>query len=111
MQRMQSFLRHVLCFFVSSLLAGVAFAQTRQLTTVAGTGVAGYAGDAGPATSARLNNPDDVALAGNVLYIADRNNHRVRRVDGSGVINTVAGSGLAGWFFSGGPALFASLDR
>jgi sugar lactone lactonase YvrE len=46
------------------------------------------------------------------LYIADRNNNRVRKVDtGTGEIRTVAGNGTAGWFFSGGPAIHASLDH
>ena len=62
--------------------------------TVAGTGTPGFSGDGGTATGAQLNNPFNVALdsSGN-LYIADTLNHRVRKVDTSGKISTVAGTG------------------
>ena len=52
------------------------------ITTVAGTGTAGFSGDGGPATSAELNGPDGVAVDGSGnLYIADSDNHRVRKVE------------------------------
>jgi hypothetical protein len=69
--------------------------KTRIITTVAGTGVAGYSGDGGPAKAAQLNQPHSIVLDGadNVL-ICDINNHRVRRIDArSGVISTFAGTG------------------
>ncbi len=76
-----------------------------SLRTIAGTGVAGYSGDGGPATAAQLNGPAGLALSGSTLYIADAGNARVRAVDlGSGVIRTVAGSGAAGFGGDGGPA-------
>ena len=80
------------------------------ITTVAGTGSRGYSGDGGPATAARLWNPSDLALdaAGN-LYIADRQNHVVRKVDAAGVITTVAGTGSRGHSGDGGPATAAQL--
>ena len=80
------------------------------IVTVAGTGTAGYSGDGGPATSARLDNPRSVAVdtAGNV-YIADNNNHRVRKVDRSGRITTVAGSDRLGYSGDGGPAIDARI--
>ena len=64
------------------------------VTTIAGTGRPGYAGDGGPAPEARLDGPCDLAsdLAGN-LYVADSGNNRIRKVDGSGRIVTAAGSG------------------
>ena len=64
------------------------------ITTVAGGGAAGFAGDGGPATESLLNRPTGLALdrAGN-LYIADVQNLRVRRIDASGIITTVAGNG------------------
>ena len=86
------------------------------ITTVAGRGVTGFTGDGGPATAARLNYPGSVAVAADgTLYIADSWNHRIRKVDPSGVIRTIAGSGGAGWGdggFSGdgGPATAAQLD-
>ena len=62
------------------------------ITTVAGNGTSGYSGDDGDATSAQLGHPQGVAVdsAGNI-FIADSNNHRIRRVDKSGIITTVAG--------------------
>ena len=80
-------------------------AYQRVITTVAGTGTAGYSGDGGAATAARLNSPSGVAVdgAGN-LYIADRFNHRIRKVDSSGNISTVAGTGTAGFGGDGGSA-------
>lgn len=81
------------------------------ITTVAGNGTRGYSGDGGPATSAQLNYPRAVAVdsAGN-LYIADRDNLRVRRVDSSGIITTFAGNGRAGFSGDGGPASNASFS-
>ncbi|GIX45905.1 MAG: hypothetical protein KatS3mg131_0116 [Candidatus Tectimicrobiota bacterium] len=88
-------------------------ASTGIISTVAGSGVAGYSGDGGPAVAARLNKPSGVYVdgAGN-LYIADRDNHRVRRVEAStGIISTVAGSGVAGYSGDGGPAVAARLNK
>ena len=80
------------------------------ITTVAGTGEEGLGGDGGPATEARLDKPRGVAVdtSGN-LYIADSDNHRVRRVDSSGTITTVAGTGHGGYDGDGGPATEAAL--
>ena len=79
------------------------------ITTVAGNGKRGHSGD-GPAVVARLEYPSGVAVdhAGN-LYIADRNNHRIRRVDSTGNITTIAGTGDLGYEGDGGPALEAWL--
>jgi DNA-binding beta-propeller fold protein YncE len=78
---------------------------------VAGFGEAGYAGDGGPARTARLDSPAAVASdpAGN-LYIADTGNHVVRRVSPEGIIETMAGTGLPGFSGDGGPALTARMD-
>jgi sugar lactone lactonase YvrE len=80
------------------------------ISTVAGNGSYGYSGDSGPATSARLNSPEGLAVdaAGN-LYIADSYNYRVRKVSASGVITTVAGDGIYGYSGDGGPAISAQL--
>ncbi|HEY4359600.1 MAG TPA: IPT/TIG domain-containing protein [Bryobacteraceae bacterium] len=80
------------------------------ITTVAGTGTLGYAGDQGQAINAKLNIPSDMATdsAGN-LYIVDRGNNVVRKVDPSGVITTFAGNGKMGYTGDGGPAIAAEL--
>ena len=85
---------------------------TGTITTVAGTGERGFGGDGGPAVEARLNNPEGVAVDGSgSLYIADSGNRRVRRVDTSGTLSTVAGNGGRGFGGEGGPAVRASLNH
>jgi sugar lactone lactonase YvrE len=81
------------------------------MTTIAGSGRAGSAGDGGPATSAELDGPQAIAVdsAGDV-FIADSGNNRVRRVDLSGIITTIAGSGQPGFGGDGGPATQARLN-
>ncbi len=86
-------------------------ARTGTITTVAGTGKKGFAGDGGPATRALLDEPYGLALdeQGN-LYFADRLNRRVRRVDAaSGRISSVAGDGSKTFSGDGGPAVAAGL--
>ncbi|MCA1674133.1 MAG: hypothetical protein LC799_18695, partial [Actinobacteria bacterium] len=80
------------------------------ITTVAGNGTAGFSGDGGPATAAQLSNPYAVAVdgAGNA-YVADTGNHRVRKIDASGVITTIAGDGIYDSTGDGGPATAARL--
>jgi trimeric autotransporter adhesin len=81
------------------------------ITTIAGTGVAGYAGDGGAATAAQINLPYGLAadLTGNV-YIADLGNNRVRRIAPDGSITTAAGTGLQGSLGDGGLAANAQLN-
>lgn len=82
---------------------------TGLVSTYAGDGGIGFAGDGGPATSARLNNAAGIEFdaLGN-LFIADNNNHRIRKVDGAtGNISTIAGSGST--TFSDGSALAAGV--
>ena len=82
------------------------------ITTVAGTGERGFGGDGGSALQAQLALPYDVAVDGSGnLYIADGTNNRVRRVDASGTITTVAGTGEDSFGGDGGPALQAQLAR
>ncbi|TAK30698.1 MAG: hypothetical protein EPO40_06860 [Myxococcaceae bacterium] len=90
------------------------------INTVVGTGMAGYAGDNGPALMAQLRNPVGQAAspAGRIdfdsrgnLYIADTGNNVIRRVDAAGVITTVAGTGTVGATGDGGPATMATLNQ
>jgi len=86
-------------------------AATGIITTVAGRSGSGFSGDGGPATSANLNFPSRVILdaAGN-LFVSDRQNFRIRRVDAvTGIITTVAGKGDYGFSGDGGPATSAML--
>lgn len=81
------------------------------ITTVAGSGAKGAAGDAGPATAAALNAPYGVSsLPDGSFFIADSANHRVRRVAADGTISTVAGTGTAGYSGDGGAAALARLN-
>ena len=80
------------------------------LTTVAGTGVQGFAGDTAAATSAQLDFPTGLAVDANGnLYISDTHNQRIRKVS-SGIITTIAGSGVAGFSGDGASALLANLS-
>ena len=84
------------------------------ITTYAGGGSGnegGYDGDGGPATPATLNFPSFITLnSAGKLFIADRDNDRVRKVDPSEIITLVAGSGTNGFGGDGGPALKAKFD-
>src|SRR6516165_10328568 len=83
------------------------------ISTVAGTGAQGYAGDGGPATQALLNNPFDLAFdPGGNLCFSDTYNHCIRRIDmHSGVITTIAGTGESGFSGDGGPATQARMNQ
>ncbi len=85
---------------------------TGLISTVAGNGIQGFSGDGGLATIARLNDPSGVAVDGSGnLYIADRSNNRIRKVDvASGLISTVAGYGPSGYNGDSRPATSASLS-
>lgn len=88
--------------------------KTNTVSTVAGTGrKAGYSGDGGPATAARLNLPHELRFDGQGnYYIADMSNHVIRRVDGkTGIITTLAGTGTSGFKGDGGPASLAELAQ
>jgi len=82
------------------------------VTTVAGSGIAGFAGDGGPATNAQLNHPTGVVVdATGGILIADQHNYRIRRVDPSGTITTVAGTGFSGYGMGDGePAVNVGLN-
>jgi sugar lactone lactonase YvrE len=86
-------------------------AATGVITTIAGTGTPGFAGDGAAATAADLDSPSGVAVdaAGNV-FIADTANQRIRRLDTFGLIATIAGTGVAGFGGDGGAAVAAQLQ-
>jgi sugar lactone lactonase YvrE len=81
------------------------------VTTIAGTGVQGSAGDGGPAINATLNRPTSVAVdaAGNV-YFSDSSNQRIRKISTNGTITTVAGNGTDGFSGDGGLAVNAAMS-
>ena len=98
--------------FTSSVLLLGDTTGPGSIETAAGTGAQGFSGDADAAILARLNSPRGVAALGSDFYFADELNHRIRRVDGAtGVIQTVAGNGIAGFGGNGGPATQANLNR
>jgi sugar lactone lactonase YvrE len=87
--------------------------STGDISTVAGNHTEGYSGDGGPATKAEMNSPYDVAVdtSGNI-YISDSNNYRIREVTAStGIITTVAGTGVGGYSGDGGPATNAKITE
>ncbi|MEW6684379.1 MAG: fibronectin type III domain-containing protein [Nitrospirota bacterium] len=88
-------------------------AGTGVISTVVGTGTAGFSGDGGPATAANVNTPYDLVVdSAGTLYFTDQGNHRIRKVSaGSGVISTIAGTGSAGLSGDGGDAALAKLYR
>lgn len=81
------------------------------ISTIAGTGSAGYSGDGGPATGAAMNEPYGVVTLDNGdILIPDSRNHRIRRVNTAGIISTWAGTGVAGYTGDGGPASLATFN-
>ena len=87
--------------------------MTKAVTTIAGSGQKGYAGDGGPAGQASLNMPHEIQFdREGHLYIAERDNHAIRKVDArSRTISTVAGTGVAGFSGDGGPGSAAQLRQ
>ena len=83
-----------------------------MMESFAGTGVDGFGGDGGAAREAQLNGPIGVAVdAAGYVYVADRLNHRVRRIGPDGTIETIAGTGAPGFGGNGGPATSAQLNN
>jgi hypothetical protein len=82
------------------------------ISTIAGTGTGGSAGDGGPATSAFVHSPNGIAVdgAGNI-FITEFGGHHIRKIDSLGVITTVAGNGVAAFGGDGAPAIWAQLNQ
>lgn len=99
----------LLCFFCLFSLSS----QSQIISTIAGSGVAGYAGDGGTASNAQFNNPISLALdaTGNI-YISDFYNHRIRKMNiATNTITTVGGNGTPGFSGDGGPATSAQINN
>jgi hypothetical protein len=110
-------MRSLLVFALTAILvAGVLFASAADtpvaiIQTVAGNGTSAFSGDNGAAVSASLSDLFGLAVdAFGNLYIADTSNHRVRKIDTSGIITTVAGNGTEGFSGEGGEATSATLN-
>jgi streptogramin lyase len=103
-------MRSLLAPFVVHVVTAVCSAGT--ISTFAGNGVKGFAGDGRPASAAQLADPNGIARGPDgALYICDTMNHRIRKVDRNGKITTIAGTGEKGYSGDGGPALAAKLNE
>ena len=108
-------MRHVALLLLGTCVAIlVSASQAAEVITIAGTGVAGFTGDGGPALKAELNNPFGMEIAPDgLLYFCDFSNHAIRRIDlKSKIISTLAGtSGKPGFAGDGGPAASAAFHE
>jgi hypothetical protein len=86
--------------------------STYNIYTIAGTGIIGYTGDGGLASAAQFNSPHGIHIdaAGNIL-INDHSNYTIRKIDTSGIINTIVGNGTSGYSGDGGPATAARVNQ
>ncbi len=83
---------------------------TNLTSSIAGTGSSGFAGDGGMATSAQLDNPNTIVVDGDgTVFIAERENDRIRVIDKGGMIRTLAGNGVLGFSGDGGAATSAAI--
>ncbi|VTR99632.1 NHL repeat-containing protein [Tuwongella immobilis] len=97
-----------MAMLLGSSMAGLA----SEVTTIAGTGKKGFAGDHGPATQALVNNPFALGRGPDgALYFCDVDNNRVRKISPEGIIQTVAGNGKRSYSGDGGPATAAGLNQ
>ncbi|MEQ1830321.1 MAG: hypothetical protein ABL921_30470, partial [Pirellula sp.] len=89
----------------------VAVAQHWTIENFAGTGIAGFSGDGGPATKAQLNNPFGVVRGPDgAIWFCEYSGQRVRRIASDGTITTIAGNGKTGYSGDGGLAIDASFN-
>ena len=101
--------KQLLLLTAAIIICSISYAQ--NITTIAGNHIPGYTGNGGPATAAELNNPADILMDshGN-LIVSEYQSHVIRKIDGSGIITTIAGTGAAGYSGDGGPATAATLN-
>jgi len=100
-------------FYVSDIALNqiVEITPAGAVSVIAGTGIAGFGGDGGPATQALLNAPAGIAFdAQGTMYVADSGNNRIRTITPDGIMHTIAGSGLPGFAGDGSTADFASFS-
>lgn len=101
----------------SSLLLALAFlpslrAEEWTISTIAGTGEAGFKGDGGPAREAQVDNPFGITRGPDgALYFCEYTGQRIRKIDSKGIITTIAGTGEVGYSGDGGPALSATFNK
>jgi len=81
---------------------------TGIISKLYGTATAGFSGDGGPATAAQFDNVYEVVLRNGSIFVVDRWNHRIRKIDATGIVTTVAGNGVSAFAGDGGPATAAS---
>lgn len=99
-------------FLAFALLAPMLSAADWRIETYAGTGVAGFSGDGGPATKAELNAPFGVVRGPDgAIWFCEYTGMRIRRIAKDGTISTIAGNGTKGYSGDGGPALAASFNQ
>jgi streptogramin lyase len=104
----------IACLLVLSCVLPWAGARAAEWTivTFAGTGVAGFSGEGGPATAAQINDPFGVVRGPDgALWFCEYNGQRIRQVARDGTLRTIAGNGQRGYSGDGGPALQASFNR
>jgi streptogramin lyase len=103
--------RQLPVLFFALLAPLAADASDWRVSTFAGTGVAGFSGDGGPAAAAQINDPYGLVRGPDgALWFCEHNGHRVRRIAPDGTITTMVGTGERGYAGDGGPALAATLD-
>jgi len=83
-------------------------AATGIINKIIGTSTPGFSGDGGPAVAAQFDNVYEVVLHNGNIYVVDRFNYRIRKINVAGIVTTVAGNGISGFSGDGGPATAAS---
>jgi trimeric autotransporter adhesin len=107
-----TFMKSKVHFLLGIISAFSISAHSQIISTKAGNGISGFAGDGGSAASAKLQAPAGMALGANGnLYFADQYNNRIRMINAAGIISTVAGNDTAGWSGDGGAATAARLHE